>query len=128
MSDTSPFACTLDEAGARARLSQAQELATRLRRRERIDNRLVLEFLDDGHTTGLVDEFVREEKQCCAFFEFEVRHSEGSVLLELSAPQDAGHMLDAAMTSFDPELSDTDRLALQREYASPNPGTAGCGC
>lgn len=122
---TETFACTLDEGGAHARLSQARDLAARLSRRERIDDRLVLEFVDDGDTTALVEEFVRDEKKCCTFFEFDVRRGESQVTLELRAPQGAGHMLDAAMASFDPELSDKDRLALQQVYAdSRNVGAA----
>ena len=128
--ETSPFACTLDEVGARARLAQARALTARLSHRERIDNRLVLEFVCDGYTTELVDEFVRDERRCCAFFDFDVRRGDNHVTVELSAPTGAGHMLDAAMASFAPELGDGDRLALQREH-SINRGAddaAGCGC
>lgn len=126
MSD--PFACTLDESGARARLSQAHGLAARLRRRERIDDRLVLRFTDDGHTGMLVDEFVRDERQCCAFFDFAVRQQDREVVLELAAPEGAGHMLDAAMEAFDPTLSDDERIELQQAHAAPDGPDAGCGC
>ena len=127
-----PYACTLDENGAHARLTQARGLAARLRRRQRIDNRLVLDFTDDGHTRPLVDEFVRDEKQCCSFFEFTVRHDGGQVVLELAAPDGADHMLDAAMEAFDPTLSDDERIALQQAHAAvPADSTdreQGCGC
>ncbi len=127
-----PYWCMLDESGARARLTQARGLATRLRRRQRIDNRLVLDFTDDGHTGPLVDEFVRDEKQCCSFFEFTIQHEDGQVILELAAPDGASHMLDAAMDAFDPTLSDDERIALQRAHAAvpakTTDGDQGCGC
>lgn len=113
-----PFVCTLDERGAHARLPQARGLAARVRDRQRIDNRLVLDFTDDGHTRRLVDEFVRDERKCCSFFEFTVRDEDGQVVLELAAPEGAGHMLDAAMEAFDPALSDDERMALQQARAA----------
>ena len=121
------FACTLDVDGARSRLSQARGLTERLRGRQRIDQRLVLRFVDDGRTGALVDEFVRDEQQCCSFFEFDVRRAGDEVVLELAAPAGAAHMLDAAMEAFDPTLEDDERLALQREHAtgSGSPGRDG---
>lgn len=127
-----PYACTLDESGAHARLAQGRGLATRLRRRQRVDNRLVLDFTDDGLTRPLVDEFVRDERQCCSFFEFTVRHEHDHVILELAAPDGADHMLDAAMEAFDPTLSDNERIALQQAHAAVPTDTTdprhGCGC
>lgn len=127
-----PFACTLDEDGARARLPQANELTSRLRGRERVDHRLVLTFVDDGRTRPLVDGFVRDEQQCCSFFEFAVRQRDDEVVLELAAPEEAAHMLDAAMEAFDPTLGDDERLALQQEHAAgpadPVDQDGGCGC
>lgn len=122
MTDRSdPFACTLDEEGARARLPQADQLTSRLRRRQRVDHRLVLTFVDDGHTRPLVDDFVRDEQQCCSFFEFAVRQRDDEVVLELAAPEEAAHMLDAAMEAFDPTLADDERLALHHDHAAPRP-------
>lgn len=127
-----PFACTLDEDGARARLAQTHELTSRLRRRERVDQRLVLTFVDDGPTRTLVDDFVRAEQQCCSFFEFAVRQHDDEVVLELAAPEEAAHMLDAAMVAFDPTLGDDERLALHRDHAAglagPVDQDGGCGC
>lgn len=126
-----PFVCTLDEQGARARLEQAHGLATRLRRRDLSDNRLALTFANDGETELLVDEFVRDEQQCCSFFEFTVAHADEAVTLEVAAPEGAEHMLEAAMASFDPTLSDEERLSLHRVHSDPTAEAGddgGCGC
>lgn len=112
------FACTLDAEGARSRLPQARDLAERLLGRERIGQRLVMRFADDERTGSLVDEFVRDEQQCCTFFGFAVRRGAGEVVLELTAPADAAHMLDAAMAAFDPTLGDDERLDLHRAHAT----------
>ncbi len=117
MTDTThEYGCTLDASGARERIPQARELTARLRHRARVDDRLVLRFEDDGDTVGLVEEFVRDESRCCSFFTFDVRRHEGEVVLELTAPPQAGHWLDAAMASFDPSLDDRDRLQLFHEH------------
>lgn len=121
------YACTLDTDAARARLPQARALTSRLRSRERFDDRLVLRFSDDGDTTTIVDQFVRDEQQCCAFFGFDVRHDADEVVLELSAPGQAAHILDAAMASFDPALDDDARLAVQQRHATA-PASEGCSC
>lgn len=123
---TEQFACTLDPQGARQRLPQVRALTDRLQRRERLDDRLVLTFADDAGTVELVEEFVRDESRCCGFFGFEIRHEGAQVVLELSAPTQAGHMLDAAMRSFDPDLNDDDMLDNYREHADEGivqPGT-----
>jgi hypothetical protein len=76
------YACTLDADAARARLPQARALTSRLRSRERLDDRLLLRFDDDGDTATIVDQFVRDEQQCCPFFGFDVRLSEIRRLLD----------------------------------------------
>lgn len=122
--------CTLSVEGARERLPQARALTERLQHRERTGDRLVLEFVDDGHTASLVDEFVRDERRCCSFFEFATRTGDGRVVLELTAPAEAAHMLDAAARAFDPDLDDGQRLALHEQVtgrATPR-DHGGCGC
>lgn len=114
---TREYACTLDAEGARRRLPQASALTARLRRRERVDDRLVLTLEDVEGTVELVEEFVRDESRCCSFFGFEVRRSEEGIVLELSAPPAASHMLDAAMESLAPDTTDPERLALHRSHA-----------
>lgn len=122
-------ACTLTPEGARARLPQARALTERLRERRRTDHRVVLRFADDGTTSTLVDAFVRDERQCCSFFGFTTRHVRDEVILELSAPEDATHMLDAAMAAFDPALDDDQRLALHAEVTTDAPDEqGGCSC
>ena len=124
-----PHACTLTPEGARARLPQARALTERLRERRRTDHRVVLRFADDGTTSALVDAFVRDERQCCSFFGFTTRHVDDDVILELSAPGDAAHMLDAAMAAFDPALDDDQRLTLHARATADAPeDRGGCGC
>lgn len=112
---TNEYRCTLDTSGVQERIPQARQLTARLRHRARTDDRLVLRF-DDDDTAELVQEFVRDESQCCSFFTFDVRQVDGEVVLELTAPPQADHWLDAAMASFDPGLDDQDRLQLFHEH------------
>lgn len=107
---TTTYACTLRSDDAHRRLPQVRALTDRLRRRERVDDRVLLAFHDDGHTLDLVREFVRDESQCCSFFEFDVGRRDGHILVELRAPAQAGHVLDAAMESFDPDIGDREQL------------------
>lgn len=124
-----PHVCTLTPEGARARLPQARALTDRLRERRRTQRGLVLRFADDGRTSALVAEFVRDESRCCASFDFTTRVVDDEVVLELSAPEGAGHLLDAAMAAFDPTLEDRQRLALHDEVTTEAPEDAGgCGC
>ena len=113
---TNDYGCTLDTAGAQQRLPQVHGLTDRLRDRERVDERLVLHFEDREGTDELVEEFVRDESQCCSFFTFDIRRRDGEVLLELTAPPEASDMLDAAMASFDPNLDDRERLQLFHDH------------
>lgn len=117
MTDTTDeYGCTLDTTGAQQRLPQVHGLTERLRHRERVDDRLRLHFEGGDDTVELVQEFVRDETQCCSFFTFDVRQRDGEVVLELTAPPQASHMLDAAMASFDPALDDRQRLELFHEH------------
>lgn len=113
---TNAYSCTLDRSGALQRLPQVHGLTERLRHRERVDDGLVLHFEDGDDTVELVEEFVRDESRCCSFFGFEVRRGDGNVELIVTAPPQAGHMLDAVMASFDPDLDDRQRLQLFHEH------------
>lgn len=117
MSDpTQHYSCTLDTNGALERLPQVHGLTERLRRRERVGDRLSLHFENGDDTVDLVEEFVRDESECCSFFTFDVHHHDDEVELVLTAPPQAGDMLDAAMASFDPDLDDRKRLQLFHEH------------
>lgn len=117
MADTSnEYGCTLDTSGVLQRLPQVHGLIERLRHRERVDDRLVLRFEDGDDTLALVRQFVRDESRCCSFFAFDVHRRDDEVELVLTAPSPAGHMLDAAMASFDPDLDDRERLQLFHEH------------
>lgn len=118
------FACTLTPDAAERRLPQVRALTDRLQRRERLDDRLVLAFEDREGTVDLVEEFVRDESQCCGFFGYDVRHDGSEVVLEMSAPAQAGHMLDAAMRSFDPDLSGEELPAEWVQLRQDAAGTA----
>lgn len=113
---TNEYGCTLDTGGAVDRLPQVHDLVERLRHRERVDHQLVLRFGDGDDTLDLVTAFVRDESRCCSFFTFDIHRRDDEVELVLTAPPDAGHMLDAAMASFDPALDDRQRLQLFHEH------------
>ncbi len=108
---TPRYACSLDADGAGARLPQLRALTERLRGRQRHDQQVVLRFAaDDGRTAELVEDFVRDEQQCCSFFDFDTARFEDEIVLEIGAPTQAAHLLDADMTAFDPDASDEQRI------------------
>lgn len=112
------YVCTLDYEGAQARLPHSRALAARLRGRERLEGRLMLHFAGGQETVELVEQFVRDEKRCCSFFGFDIQPCEGEVVLRMSAPIQAAHMLDAAMDAFDPDREDEERMAVVTELTN----------
>jgi hypothetical protein len=114
-SETGTYVCTLDGEGAKARLPQVHAMLARLRDRQQSEGRLVLSFTGGPETAALVEEFVRDESQCCGFFTFAVATGDDEVTLELTAPPQGLAMLDDAAAVFDPQRSEQERLAVAAE-------------
>ena len=94
MAEPIPIACSLDRDERVDRGREFRDLAARaLVDRERRDNWLRLRFRIEAEDA--VRELVRQEKQCCPFFEFDVSTREDVVQVDVSAPPDGAPFLDA---------------------------------
>lgn len=100
------YVCTLDPSDVPARRAQGEEMVRRLRTWSRLEDGLELGFDASAGTERLVEEFVRDEKQCCGFFSFEIDRDPDGVVLRMRAPREPGaqEMVDAALETFVGEL------------------------
>ncbi len=90
-----PIVCTLEEEARPAREAECHELFSRaLVASERTEEGVRLRFRSDDGVEEQVRDLARREKECCAFFEFEVVRETGSVRLDWSGPADAQSLLD----------------------------------
>lgn len=103
MADEPIFACTLDEAGKAEREILDRPIARKLVGREREGQRLILRFRAEPGVEDDVRQLAAREKQCCAFFEFDVTHDDTEVRLDVTAPEGAEGFLDAFHDEFAPE-------------------------
>lgn len=103
MADEPIFACTLDEAGKAEREILDRPVARKLVGREREGQRLILRFRAEPGVEDDVGQLAAREKQCCAFFEFDVTHDDTEVRLDVTAPEGAEEFLDAFYNEFAPE-------------------------
>lgn len=97
------FACTLDEQGKAERELLDRPVARKLIGRERTGRRLVLRFRAEPGVEHDVRQLADREKQCCAFFDFEVTQDEHAVRLDVTAPEGAEEFLDAFFAEFAPD-------------------------
>jgi hypothetical protein len=90
-----PIACTLTPDGMTARLALVDALAA--------DGLLDRTLTDDGlrvrlHNTPEIEQRTRElvdaESACCAFLDFDLRHDDGDLVLEISGPADARPVIE----------------------------------
>lgn len=99
MVEPQPYACTLTPQQRAARDPRDRALADQLRRLTRPHERkAVLAF--PGAAAPLVHEFVRDESQCCGFFDFAVESDDDGLRLTVSAPPGAEPMLRALVEAF----------------------------
>ncbi|MDX1621064.1 MAG: hypothetical protein R3320_08745 [Nitriliruptorales bacterium] len=94
------FFCTIEPETVALRAPRAQRLRELLVDTDREDRALLLRFSATDHTKTMVEGFAEDERECCSFFDFEITSEAEHVVLTLSAPPGAEHMLDAAQRSF----------------------------
>lgn len=101
MTEPADYHCTLSLDDLPARTDQIQRLIDGLLSRERDDRRVRLSF--DPSLTGVVAAFVRDESDCCEFYDFAVEERDDAVQLTVEAPTGAEPLLESLYAVFDPE-------------------------
>ena len=90
------LACSLTGEEMRERAAEARALAGRaLMGREPTAEGLRLRFRESPGVEEAVRSFVRREKQCCPFFDFELRRAGDGLELAVAAPPEARGLLDS---------------------------------
>ncbi|MFG2771089.1 heavy metal-responsive transcriptional regulator [Streptomyces sp. NPDC048350] len=87
-----PVACTLDRTELSERTEQWRALVARAGRREEIDDGLRLFFPPDADLAGQIAALAAAEQGCCAFFDFTLHLTPGSLQLIVRAPESAAGM------------------------------------
>lgn len=99
MTNGARFVCTLEPQEAPRRTEQVHRLASQLVEHARWDDRRTrLTFPREAGS--LVEEFVRDESACCAFFAFDVERAGDATHLHVAAPEGAEEMLDALLDAL----------------------------
>lgn len=93
-----PYTCTLSDEEAPARTQQVRQLAAGLVERQRGEGEVRLRF--EAALEPLVHAFVRDERRCCAFYEFHVAQRGDVVELTVRAPADAEGLLTTLDEAF----------------------------
>lgn len=101
MTEPADYRCTLSLDELPARTDQIQRLVDGLHSRERDGRRVRLSF--DPGLSGVVAAFVRDESECCAFYDFAVEERDDTVQLTVEAPAGAEPLLDSLYAVFGPE-------------------------
>lgn len=90
-----PIACTLTPEGMNARLALIDALAADgLLDRIPTDTGLRVRLRDTPDIEQRTRELVAAESACCAFLEFDLRHEDGQLMLEISGPEDARPVIE----------------------------------
>lgn len=95
MSESAPLTCTqsADEVAEIGRLLVSLGSHS-LVPVERTQDGYRLRLARSEHTEGLLREFVRRDKACCSFLEFEVIEDPDELRLEITGPTEAQQTLD----------------------------------
>ena len=95
----SPIACTLGAGDYKSRLTWIAALnAEALVSARRDDLRLELSYAP--HALDRVRQFVRQEQECCAFLNFEVREDAEAVRVSIEAPEGVRDAIEAVFEPF----------------------------
>ena len=97
-SEAFPIACSLDDARLATRLvALRQDLFAGVEERQELENGYAFRFPCDGAWASKIAEFVATERQCCAFFRFELSFEPGSgpIWLKLTGPDGVKEFIEA---------------------------------
>jgi hypothetical protein len=92
------FACTIDPAGLKQRVTQLDSLVPQVLGLRRDGLTLALAF--PAEATQNVQAFVVEESKCCPFFSFEIDEIDQGLRLGIRTPPGGETMLDALQAAF----------------------------
>lgn len=92
------YVCTTTPEDAPRRKVQIEDLAAGLISRRRDGQEVRLRF--DPALAEQVHAFVRDESECCEFYEFEVSETPDAVQLRVSAPGEAEPLLESLFEVF----------------------------
>src|SRR4051794_36553228 len=96
-----PIACSLSAAELPARLAEMGDLGrSALIGVERTKTGAVLRFRHDRETGERLAAVVAAEARCCAFLDMTLRQTGDALELTISAPADAGPVLDELVAAF----------------------------
>lgn len=98
MPKTIPIACTLDQASRRDRVGVMAELGESLLAVEAEGRAASLSFAPERRES--LEDFVRVESACCAFFEFELTTGADGTRLRVSAPEGADWAVRGLVAGF----------------------------
>lgn len=96
--------CTLGAGDLRDRTARIRDLAARHLCDSRRDG-LTLRLIYDPAARAEVEEIVAQERECCAFLTFELRHDGDAVRLAIIAPEAAGEGAAELFAHFAPGLA-----------------------
>jgi hypothetical protein len=90
-----PIACTLTPGGMTARLALIDALAADgLLDRTPTADGLRVRLRDTPEIEQRTRELVHAESACCPFLDFDLRHEDGDLVLEISGPNDARPVIE----------------------------------
>jgi hypothetical protein len=95
-----PIACTLSATELPERLGLMAELGRDAAGVELSGTRATLRFAAGPAVRERVERFVVVESACCAFLSMQVRDEPGTVVLDISAPDDAEPVLKELVDAF----------------------------
>lgn len=99
MASDTPIACTLSAADYRSRLSEIAALGRdALRHVERRGLTLDLRYAPEA--AARVRRLVEQERQCCAFLQFDLRESVDEVRLVVTAPPEAAAVVPELLSEL----------------------------
>jgi MerR family transcriptional regulator, copper efflux regulator len=94
-----PIVCTLTGNDHAERIHQWQQLLAHAQHRESIDRGLRMDL--PATLAAQVTELAAAEQQCCAFFDFTLRLSNGNLQLEVRTPDEAAPLLTQMFGTLD---------------------------
>lgn len=100
MTDQHGYQCTLAPGEVPDRAAQIRALTGGLHAREREGQRVRLRF--DPALADVLAAFVRDEAQCCSFYDVEIEQAGQAVQLTVWAPAQAEPLLQRLYEVFDP--------------------------
>jgi MerR family transcriptional regulator, copper efflux regulator len=96
--DGLPIVCTLDRGELSERLGAWARLAERITERHDTETGVRVRFAS-GIDAEKIAELIAAEQRCCAFLSFRLAPTDGDIILEVDAPDDARVMLDALFSA-----------------------------